>query len=235
MADWDLLQKTLGVTFNNLSLLQQAFVHRSYLNENPEFPLPSNERLEFLGDALLGFVIAESLYRQFNASDEGEMTKIRAALVRQDNLARLALSLELGEYLYLGQGEEKSGGRKKSRNLACTLEALVGAIFIDQDLTTTKNFILKLFSKDFQQVIEEGIATDYKSRLQELTQARKLGIPSYRLVEAVGPDHDRRFTIEVEVGGVVLSRGDGRSKQLAEKEAARQALERLLGNEQSEQ
>lgn len=235
MADWDLLPKTLGITFNNLSTLQQAFVHRSYLNENPEFPLSSNERLEFLGDALLSFLIAESLYQQFNALSEGEMTKIRAALVRQDNLARLALSLRLGDYLYLGQGEEKSGGRKKSRNLACALEALVGAIFIDQDFITTKNFVLKLFGKGFQQAIEEGIATDYKSRLQELAQAQKLGIPFYRLVEAVGPDHDRRFTIEVVVGGEVLSRGQGRSKQLAEKEAARQALERLLGSEQSEQ
>jgi len=235
MADWDLLQKTLGITFNNLSLLQQAFVHRSYLNENPQFPLPSNERLEFLGDALLSFLIAEGLYRQFNTLSEGEMTKIRAALVRQDNLARLALSLGLGDYLYLGQGEEKSGGRKRSRNLACALEALVGAIFIDQDSITTKNFVLKLFGKGFQQAVEEGIATDYKSRLQELAQLKKLGIPFYRLVEAVGPDHDRRFTIEVVVGGEALSRGYGRSKQLAEKEAARQALEILLGSERREQ
>lgn len=235
MADWDLLQKTLGITFNNLSLLQQAFVHRSYLNENPQFPLLSNERLEFLGDALLSFLIAEGLYRQFNTLSEGEMTKIRAALVRQDNLARLALSLGLGDYLYLGQGEEKSGGRKRSRNLACALEALVGAIFIDQDSITTKNFVLKLFGKGFQQAVEEGIATDYKSRLQELAQLKKLGIPFYRLVEAVGPDHDRRFTIEVVVGGEALSRGHGRSKQLAEKEAARQALEILLDSERREQ
>jgi len=227
MDDWSLLQNKLSVDFNDLSLLQQAFVHRSYLNENPEFSLGSNERLEFLGDALLGFVVAEDLYKRFAGMNEGEMTKLRSALVRQDCLARLASSLDLGDYLYLGQGEEKGGGRRRSRNLACTMEALIGAIFIDQGFDNTKDFILRLFSSGSRKVIEEGLA-DHKSRLQEFAQARKQEKPSYRLVEATGPDHDRRFLVEVSIEGEVLGRGWGKSKRSAEKEAARHALGNML-------
>ena len=227
MADWTTLQKDLGISFNDLSLLQQAFVHRSYLNENPDFDLRANERLEFLGDAFLGFVIAENLYREFATLSEGEMTKLRAALVRQDSLARLASALRLGDYLYLGQGEEKGGGRKRPRNLACVLEAVIGAIFMDQGFATTRDFILRLFSQSFQQAMEEEL-TDYKSRLQELVQAKRQERPVYRLVKTEGPDHDRRFWVEVVIGGDVLGRGCGKSKQLAEKEAAKQALEHLL-------
>ena len=223
MADWSLLQNQLGVSFNDLSLLQQAFVHRSYLNENPEFPLGSNERLEFLGDAVLGFMVAEDLYRRFSDLNEGKMTKLRSALVRQDSLARLASSLRLGDYLYLGQGEERSGGRRRPRNLACTLEAVIGAIFIDQGSANTKDFILRLFSSCLQQVIEEGLA-DYKSKLQELAQAKSREKPLYRVVEATGPDHDRMFCVDVVMEGEVLGRGCGKSKRSAEKEAARQAL-----------
>jgi ribonuclease-3 len=226
MADWSLLQNQLGVSFNNLTLLQQAFVHRSYHNENPEFSLGSNERLEFLGDAVLGFVVAEELYRRFADLNEGEMTRLRSALVRQDSLARLASSLGLGDYLYLGQGEEKSGGRRRPRNLACTLEALIGAIYIDQGSPNTRDFISRLFSSGFMKVIEEGLA-DHKSRLQELAQSKRQEKPIYRLVEATGPDHDRRFCVDVVVEGEVLGRGWGRSKRSAEKEAARQALENM--------
>ena len=227
MADWIGLQKDLGISFNDLSLLQQAFVHRSYLNENPDFDLGANERLEFLGDAFLGFVIAENLYREFATLSEGEMTKLRAALVRQDSLARLASSLRLGDYLYLGQGEEKGGGRKRPRNLACVLEAVIGAVFMDQGFATTRDFILRLFSQSFQRAMEEESA-DYKSRLQELVQAKRQERPVYRLVKTEGPDHDRRFWVEVVIGGDVLGRGCGKSKQLAEKEAAKQALERWV-------
>ncbi len=224
MVDWSLLQNQLRVSFNNLTLLQQAFVHRSYLNENPEFSLGSNERLEFLGDAILSFVIAEELYRRFADLNEGEMTKLRSALVRQDSLARLASSLGLGDYLYLGQGEEKGGGRTRPRNLACTLEALIGAIFIDQGSANTQDFISRLFSSGFLKVIDEGLA-DYKSRLQELAQAKGKEKPIYRLVKATGPDHDRMFWVDVVIEGQVLGRGSGKSKRAAEKEAARQALE----------
>ncbi|OGO05333.1 MAG: ribonuclease III [Chloroflexi bacterium RBG_13_54_8] len=226
MADWLKLQKDLAIDFNDLLLLQQAFVHRSYVNENPDFVMATNERLEFLGDAFLGYVIADTLYRQYANLSEGEMTKLRSALVCQVNLAQLSLHLELGDYLYLGQGEERSGGRSKSRNLACVLEALIGAMLIDRGIDVTRRFVTELFGDSLRQAIEEGIATDYKSRLQELVQARRLDRPTYRLVEENGPDHDKRFWVEVVVDEQVLGRGCGRSKQLAEKDAAKQALER---------
>jgi ribonuclease-3 len=228
MADWATLEDILGVTFKDLTLLQQAFVHRSYLNENPLLPLSSNERLEFLGDAVLGFVVAWELYQQFPTLNEGEMTNIRATLVSGDNLGHLAASLKLGDYLYLGHGEEKSGGREKWRNLACTLEALVGAIFIDQGLATTSDFILRLFGDSMQKAMDERVTSNYKSDLQQLVQARQKKKPTYRLVETTGPDHDKRFIMEVMVEHKVLGRGLGKSRQAAEKEAARQALETLL-------
>ncbi|MBM4463887.1 MAG: ribonuclease III [Chloroflexi bacterium] len=226
MSDWAKLQDELSIHFKDLSLLQQAFVHRSYVSENPHFALESNERLEFLGDAFLGFVIAESLYQQFGELSEGEMTKLRAAMVCQENLADLASSLELRDYLYLGEGEEKSGGRHRPRNLACVFEAVIGAVLMDQGVETTKNLILRLFDNGLRQAIEEGIDTDHKSRLQELVQAKKQERPTYRLVREEGPDHDRRFWVEVVIDGKVLGRGYGKSKQLAEKDAAREALER---------
>jgi ribonuclease-3 len=227
MADWAALEDALGVTFKDLALVQQAFIHRSYLNENPHFTLPSNERLEFFGDALLGFVAAWELYRKSPSLNEGEMTKIRAALVSGDNLAHLAASLKLGDYLYLSQGEEKSGGRSRQRNLACALEALIGAIFIDQGLAATSDFILRLFTSSMPEAMDERVTSDYKSDLQQLVQARQKRIPTYFVVGTTGPDHDKRFTVEVRVGDEVLGRGGGRSKQTAQKEAARQALETL--------
>ena len=226
MSDWTLLQSQLGTSFSDLSLLQQAFVHRSYLNENPDFRLGSNERLEFLGDALLSLVIAEFLFREFGDLSEGELTKLRSDLVRQDSLARLASSLGLGQYLYLGQGEEKGGGRKRSRNMACTLEALIGAAFVDQGFDVTRDLILRLFASSISDLRERGQASDCKSRLQELIQAESQERPVYRLVEAVGPDHDKTFWVEVVVGGETLGRGSGKSKQAAEKDAAKQALEK---------
>jgi len=226
MADWVKLQEDIGVSFRDISLLQQAFVHRSYLNENLDFNLGSNERLEFLGDAILGLVIAESLYRQSDSLDEGDMTKLRAALVRQDSLAQIALSLGLGDYLYLGQGEEKGGGRKRARNLACAMEALIGALFVDQGFESAKDLVTRLFSQNVRNVIDQGLVIDYKSKLQELVQAQRQERPTYRVVEAAGPDHDKTFWVEVLVGGEFLGRGCGKSKQSAEKEAAKQALER---------
>ena len=226
MTDWTALQSKLGTSFNDLSLLEQAFVHRSYLNENPDFKLGSNERLEFLGDAFLSLVIAEFLYREFGDLSEGEMTKLRSDLVRQDSLARLASSHGLGEYLYLGQGEEKGGGRKRSRNMACTLEALIGAAFVDQGFEDTQALVLRVFESSISEMRQKGLASDHKSKLQELIQAERQERPTYRLVEAVGPDHDKTFWIEVVVGGETLGRGSGKSKQAAEKDAAKQALDK---------
>ncbi|MBA7710771.1 Ribonuclease 3 [subsurface metagenome] len=230
MADLSALPEILGVSFNDPSLLEQALVHRSYINENPDFALASNERLEFLGDAVLGLVVAEKLYQDFPHFTEGEMTKLRAALVCQNTLTRIARTIGLGDYLYLGKGEEASGGRRKSANLSRALEAVIGAIFLDQGSVTTSDFILRLFDKELEKVTSQGAGIDYKSRLQELIQAKGQSPPVYRVIEAVGPDHDRRFTIEVRAGGVVLGEGSGKSKKTAETEAARSALEGLPTN-----
>jgi ribonuclease-3 len=225
MPDWSIFLAKLGINFNNLWLLQQALVHRSYLHENPGFPLASNERLEFFGDAWLGFVVAEALYQCFPELSEGEMTKLRAVLVSQEGLAQVAESLNLGDYLYLGQGEEKSGGRKRPKNLAGALEALIGAIYFDQGFAIARDFVLRIF--DIQGVVEKGDTQDYKSILQELVQAQEQETPKYRLLKAEGPDHDREFIVGVVVGNRRLAKGRGKSKRAAEKEAAREALKKL--------
>ena len=230
MADLGKLQKSLDVSFSDLSLLEQALIHGSYVNENPSLALTSNERLEFLGDAVLSLVVAEKLYSDFPRFSEGEMTRLRAAVVRQETLARAARAIGLGNYLYLGKGEEASGGRRKSRNLAGVLEAVIATIFLDQGLTSTREFILRLFNEELERVVNQGLWVDYKSRLQELTQAKQQPAPVYQLVETVGPAHDRKFTVEVKVGDTVLGRGSGTSKKMAETEAAHSALQRLSAN-----
>ena len=230
MADLVALQETLGVFFNDLSLLEQAMVHSSYINENPGLAPVSNERLEFLGDAILDFIVAEKLYQDFPDLTEGEMTKLRSVLVRRDTLARIAGAIRLGDYLYLGRGEEASGGRHKSANLAGALEAVIAAIFLDSGLAITRDFVLKLLNKELQKVIKPDTGVDYKSQLQELIQSKYHSTPTYRLVEAMGPDHDKRFIVEVIAGDVVLGKGSGKSKKMAETEAARSALARLSAN-----
>ena len=228
LDQFDALQDTLGVPFDDITLLRQAMVHRSYLNENPDFELPSNERLEFLGDALLGFVIAEKLFTEFPHLSEGDMTKLRAALVRGETLARLAATLRLGDYLYMGWGEEASGGRCRLSTLAAAFEAVVGAILIDQGFAGARDFVIKLFAGEVDNAMEKMLTLDYKSRLQEVIQAQHHVIPVYRTVRAVGPEHAKEFTVEVIVAGSVIGRGHGSSKRMAEKEAARDALEGLL-------
>ena len=227
MVDLSALQEAFGVSFHDLSLLEQAVVHSSYLNENPNYTPFSNERLEFLGDAILDLIIAEKLYQISPGLTEGEMTRFRSVLVRQDSLARVAKTIRLGDYLYLGKGEERSGGRHKSANLAGALEAVIAAVFVDRGLTVTRELILRLLAGELQKAIGQGTEVDYKSRLQELIQLRYRLTPDYRLIEATGPDHDRMFTIEVVLDKTVLGRGSGRSKKLAETEAARSALEQL--------
>ncbi len=227
MADLAALQPVLGVSFNDLSLLEQALVHSSYINENPAFAATSNERLEFLGDAILGFIIAERLYHDLRHPSEGEMTKLRSAMVRQDSLARIATAIGLGHYLYLGKGEEASGGRHKPTNLAAVLEAVIAAIYLDQGLATTRDVVPKLFSAELEKAVSQGTEVDHKSQLQEFTQAKWQLAPTYHVIEAVGPDHDKTFTVEVWVGDTVLGRGSGKSKKMAETEAARSALQRL--------
>jgi len=224
------LEQILGISFNDLSLLEQALVHCSYINENPDLAAGSNERLEFLGDAVLGLVTAAKLYLEYPQYSEGEMTKLRSAVVCRETLARIARTIGLGNYLYLGKGEEASGGRRKPTNLAGALEAVIAAIFLDQGSATTKDFVLRLFSKELQKVVSRRVKTDYKSQLQEIIQSKQQEAPTYCMIEAVGPAHDRKFTVEVRVKDTVLGRGSGKSKKAAETEAARLALEQLSAN-----
>ena len=230
MTDLAHLQQTLGISFNDLSSLEQALVHSSYLNENLAFALTSNERLEFLGDAVLTLIVAEKLYQDSPNSTEGEMTKLRSGLVCGNTLSRIARAIRLGDYLYLGKGEEATGGRDKPANLASALEAVIAAIFLDQGLAITTDFVLRLFNKELHKVASQGVEVDYKSHLQELIQAREKQPPIYQVVETRGPEHDKRFTVEVRAGDTVLGRGTGKGKKMAEIEAARSALERLSTN-----
>ena len=228
LAELATLQQVLGVSFKEPSLLKQALVHSSYANENPGIsPASSNERLEFLGDAVLGLVVAAKLYRDFPHLSEGEMTKLRSVLVRRATLARIARDIGLGDYLYLGKGEEASGGRDKPANLARAFEAVIAAIFLDRGSNITRRFILRLLDSELQNAVSQRTETDYKSALQELVQAREQQTPTYHVLEAMGPDHNRRFTVEVWLGNTVLGRGSGKSKKAAETEAARSTLEQL--------
>ena len=224
MLQADRLERDLGVSFRDRSLLELAFVHSSYLNENPEALPASNERLEFLGDALLGFVVAQDVYQRVPGGSEGDLTSLRSDLVRGETLARVADSLQLGEYLILGKGEEASGGRDRESNLAATFEALVGALFLDQGYGPARDFVSRILSEKLTAVASSGVSQNPKSLLQELIQERGEGSPSYRIVDVSGEDHAREFTAEVLVSGNVMGRGVGRRKALAEQEAAKSAL-----------
>jgi ribonuclease-3 len=221
------LQESLGVQFDDLSLLEQALIHSSYLNENPEFNLPSNERLEFLGDAVLGLAVAEKLHCNYPDLDEGEMTRLRSALVRRETLTRMATAINLGSHLYLGKGEEATGGRERAANLAAALEAVIAAVYLDKGMSTAGELILRLINAELEKTVTQNGAADYKSELQELTQAREQTAPTYDVVVESGPDHNKVFTVEVRVGEMVLGRGSGKNKKAAESQAARSALEHL--------
>jgi ribonuclease III len=230
MIDWDDCQKRLGVAFRRESLLEQAFVHSSYCNENPDFSATSNERMEFLGDAVLNFIVTEKLYAEFPNLQEGELSEIRASLVCRDALAELASSLRLGECLLLGRGEELSGGREKASNLANAMEALLGALFLDQGMAKARRFILRQLKAQLDEVGTGKTMPNYKALVQELVQGGGRATPVYRLVGATGPDHSKKFTVEILVDGDALGRGVGMSKKAAESQAARAAWERLRCN-----
>jgi ribonuclease-3 len=230
MIDWNNCQKNLGISFRREYLLEQAFVHLSYLNENPDFGRPSNERLEFLGDAVLNFIVTEKLYEEFPKLPEGELTEIRASLVCRDTLAALAYSLKLGGWLLLGRGEEANGGRAKTSNLANAMEALVGALYLDQGLAKARRFILRQLKPEFEKIKAGKATPNYKALVQELIQGQKRPTPVYRLVEATGPNHSKQFTVEILAGGEALGRGTGKSKKAAESQAARAAWEKLRCN-----
>jgi ribonuclease-3 len=213
--------------FRDPALLQQALVHRSYLNEMPESGLESNERLEFLGDAVLGLVVASKLFEDYPDRSEGQLTEMRVALVRRDTLARVAKSLSLGDHLFLGRGERAAGGGGRPSNLSSTYEAVVGAVFIDGGLQKARRFVLRSLTAEYRELPKGRTLANPKSQLQELLQARFQKAPVYRLVRDEGPDHSKVFTVQVWGDKKPLGVGQGKSKQQAEKEAARDALEKM--------
>jgi ribonuclease III len=226
--EFEPLQRTIGYRFRDRGLLEHALTHTSRANEDVSGGVRDNESMEFLGDALLGFVIADALFREFPESNEGEKSKTKATLVSTATLARQAERLSLGDHLLLGRGEEKTGGRRKQALLADGYEALLAAIYLDGGIEPARAFILREFAALIADVHRHGVsAHDYKSALQELLQARDLGLPDYRLVGTLGPDHHKQFKVEVAVQGEVVSEAIGSSKKVAEQEAARAALEKL--------
>jgi ribonuclease III len=219
-------EEIIGVSFNNPALLRQALTHRSFINEAEE-PLLDNERLEFLGDAILDFVIGDMVYRRFPDVQEGELTQLRAALVKTDSLAVLAQDVRLGEFLLIGKGEEARGGRSRITNLCRGFEAVIGAIYMDRGLDRTKDFLLPRFSRLLDYVLEYSLHKDARSILQERSQADLHITPLYRVVDSMGPEHEKEYRVEVMVGNVVLGEGKGASKRTASQSAARDALTRV--------
>jgi ribonuclease-3 len=222
------LQTAIGYRFRDRGLLEHAMTHTSRANEDITGGVVDNESLEFLGDAVLGFVIADTLFREFPAWDEGEKSKTKASMVSTFALAKQAERLQLGEHLLLGRGEEKTGGRRKPALLADTYEALIAAVYLDGGIDAARAFIAREFRTLIEAARLHGVAgQDYKSGLQELVQARSQPLPEYRLVGTFGPDHEKRFEVEVRVAGESLARASGPSKKEAEQEAAKRALENL--------
>jgi ribonuclease-3 len=212
--------------FHDPSLVARALTHRSYLNEHPDVALEDNERLEFLGDAVLDFVVGAWLYHRFPELREGRLTSLRAALVKTDTLASFAVQIGLPDLLRLGKGELESGGRARQSLLCNAFEALVGALYLDQGLEAVREFLAQLLPDEVEHVMAEERDRDAKSILQEWSQAKFGRTPRYRTVHAEGPDHARQFTVEVSIGEQVVGRGVGPSKQIAAQAAATDALAR---------
>lgn len=226
-ADLKQLQQKLNIHFKNRQLLKQAFTHASYVNEHRFSQHQDNERLEFLGDAVLELAVSEFLFQVYPNRPEGELTKLRAAIVCEPSLVKFAESLQFGQYVLLGKGEELTGGRMRPALLADVFESFIGALYLDQGLEVVRTFLTKCV---FSQISQDGKMqiNDYKTRLQELTQQHNMGVLEYRIVEERGPAHEREFVSEVHMGEECLGRGTGRSKKEAEQQAAAQALERII-------
>ncbi len=227
MSDYQALQEQIGITIGNTDLLRNVFVHRSYLNENRDFPLPSNEKMEFLGDSVLSLITSMYLFTHYPDLQEGEYTDIKAAIVRTESLAEAAERLSLGDYLMLSKGEEKGQGRSNSNLLADTFEALVAAIFIDASFDKAYHFVVAhLFRDRLDEIVTNKLYLSPKSRLQEYTQLNHKVLPVYRIVDEAGPEHDKVFTVSVYLNDHLLATGTGNSKKQAEEMAAKKALEK---------
>ncbi len=212
--------------FNNQKLFEQVFIHRSYINEADD-DIPSNERLEFLGDSILSFVVSSHIYNKYPDFKEGELTNLRSALTNTEILAEFAIKLELGNYLKLSKGEEESGGRTNKTILANTFEALIGGIYIDQGIDAAREFIAQNIFPSIDSILKTEELKDTKSRLQEYLQAKFKTSPIYKIVKEEGPDHMKRYTVGVYLKDELLAQGFGKSKQEAEKQAAGNALKSI--------
>ncbi|HEY0221156.1 MAG TPA: ribonuclease III [Candidatus Paceibacterota bacterium] len=222
--DYAELEKIIDINFTDKGLLQQAFVHRSYINENKGSGLSHNERLEFLGDAVLELIITDFLFKKYTDKPEGELTAYRSALVNADTCAKIATTLHINDYLLLSKGESKDVGRARQYILANALEALIGAIYLDQGLDSATVFIEKNFMPLIDEIISDGSFIDAKSLFQEKSQEFDGITPSYKTVKESGPDHEKKFTVGVYVGKDLIATGEGKSKQDAEQAAAKEAL-----------
>ena len=224
MKDFSKLEKKLNISFKNKDLLVQAFCHRSYLNENPKFRLFHNERLEFLGDAVLELVVTEYLYLKYPKKTEGELTSWRAALVNSKMLAKIAQGLHFNDFLLLSLGETKESGKARECILANTFEAFIGSLYLDLGYKACQKFIKKYLIKELPQMIEKGLFKDAKSLFQEEAQEKKGITPNYKVLKEWGPDHAKHFTIGVFLDEELVAKGEGSSKQEAEETAAKNAL-----------
>lgn len=224
--EFDKLLKLLNIRFENINLLKQAFIHRSYLNE-VKLDSNSNERLEFLGDAVLSLVVSFYLFNLRRQDAEGELTNLRAYVVKTKSLSEAAKKLNLGSYLKLSKGEEQSGGRENPQLLANTYEALVGAVYLDQGMEAVKQLIYQTLLSLFEMEIKKGPPKDAKSNLQEMVQEKFKQSPRYKILQTRGPDHAKKFLVAVYIGGKEYGKGSGSSKQEAEAKAAKEALKKL--------
>jgi len=225
--DIQTIQSNLGLVFKDKTLLQRALTHRSYLNENPGYSLDDNERLEFLGDATLDFITAEYLYHRFPEMDEGQLTSLRSALVRTEKLADFSERIDLGHYLYLGKGEEESGGRERAPILCGAFEALMGAIYLDQGLNVVRDFFIPLIKPEIENILETKSDKDPKSLFQEMAQSWRKITPTYHSLAEEGPDHAKVFTVGAFLGERCYGQGKGPNKQQAAQSAAEVALKQL--------
>jgi len=223
--DWKPFEEKIGCTFKNIDLLAQAFIHRSFLNENPRIGFDHNERLEFLGDAVLELVVTDFLYKEYPESPEGELTSYRAALVNAVTLAEVAQNIGMNEFLFLSRGEAKDTGKARQYILANAFEALVGAIYLDQGYDAAEGFISRVLHVRTNEIVKNKLWRDSKSLVQEKAQEHLGVTPSYKVIRETGPDHDKHFTIGIYFGNEKIAEGRGHSKQESEQAAARSALE----------
>lgn len=222
----DIIEKKLGVVFKDKSLLEQAFIHRSYINENRGLGLSHNERLEFLGDAVLELVVTDFLFKKYPQKPEGEMTALRSALVNSTMLATVSGELKFNDFLMLSRGEAKDTGRARQYILANTFESVVGAIYIDSGFDEAEKFISKFLLPKITEVESKRLWIDAKSFFQECAQEKMGKTPNYKSINEVGPDHDKQFTVALYVGEELIAEGKGKSKQEAEQDAARNGLDK---------